>query len=107
MEAESRAESRGRAGRSEDERRGEGRRRRDRIVIQLPEIDPALRDLFTEMLPGRALMRVLRELPDEVVLHTRNARRERLLAMRSFIDALIEETERPVTRRRAREVEIE
>lgn len=107
MEGEMREERRRTAGGSEEERRENRGRRRDRIIIQLPEIDPALCDLVTEMLPGRALMRVLRDLPDDLILHTRNARRERLLAMRSLIDALIEETERPVARRRAREVEIE
>jgi hypothetical protein len=60
------------------------------------------------MMPGQALLRVLRDLPDDVVTHARAARRERLLAVRSFIDALIEDTERPRERsRRASEIEIE
>jgi hypothetical protein len=73
----------------------------------MPEFDPHLRDLLFEMLPGRALLSVLSDLPEEVVTHTRNARRERLLALRSVIDALIEDTERPPRRRRAEEVEID
>jgi hypothetical protein len=73
----------------------------------MPEFDPHLRDLLFEMLPGRALLSVLSDLPEEVVTHTRNARRERLLALRSVLDALIEDTERPPRRRRAEEVEID
>jgi hypothetical protein len=82
-------------------------RRRGSIVIRLPEFDSHLRDFILEMLPGRALLSVLSELPEEVVTHTRNARRERLLALRSVIDALIDDTERPPRRRRAQEVEID
>ena len=107
MEAESRP---GRRRRAEDEEEGRSPRERregDTIVLRLPQIDPELRDWLWEMLPGRALLRVLRDMPDDVVVHARNARRERLLAMRSFIDALIEDTERPRRRRRAREIEIE
>jgi len=85
----------------------ETRRRHDSIVIQFPRIDANLRDLLMEMIPGRALFRVLSNPPDEVLAHTRNARRERLLALRSLIDGLIEDTERPAPRPRAREVEIE
>jgi hypothetical protein len=80
---------------------------RDSIVIQLPKIDPGLIDFFREMVPGRALLRVLTNMPDEVLVHTRAARRERLLALRALIDGLIEETEKPVSHQRAREVEIE
>jgi hypothetical protein len=93
----------------------EGRSRRDEtatspresIVIQMPRISPALRDFLFEMIPGRALFSVLSNLPDDVVIHSRNARREQLLALRGLIDGLIEETERPAPRRHAREVEIE
>lgn len=100
----------------ETEPRGERRRRRQQdeeplgredIVIRLPRIDPAFRDLLLDMIPGRALMRVLCEMPDEVTAHLQGARRERLLALRGLIDALIEDTERPRARRRAQEVEIE
>jgi hypothetical protein len=89
---------------------GNERRRRydgDAIVIQLPRIDPGLRDLLIEMIPGRALFRLLSNVPEDVVVHTRNARREQLLAIRSLIDGLIAETEKAQPRRREREVEIE
>ncbi|HZT08243.1 MAG TPA: hypothetical protein VFC51_14560 [Chloroflexota bacterium] len=80
---------------------------RDAIVIQFPRIDPGLRDLLLDFIPGRALLRALSRPSDEMILHARNARRERLLALRSLIDEMIEDTERPTPRRRAREVEIE
>jgi hypothetical protein len=100
MERQRRAES--------DEAGGPGARRRDTIVIRLPEIDPNLRDWLLDMLPGRGLLRVLSDLPEEVVTHSRNARRERLLAVRSIIDALIEESEQPPRRRGpAQEIKVE
>jgi hypothetical protein len=106
MEPGPRGESRRRA-ESEDEEEGRGRRPND-IVIRLPDFDPNLRDLLFEMIPGRGLLRVLSDLPEEVVTHTRNARRERLMAMRSFLDALIDDSERqPRGRRRAQEIEVE
>jgi hypothetical protein len=106
METGPRAERRGRADRDEDDR-PDGRRR-DTIVIRLPEIDANLRDLLLDMIPGRSFLRVLGDLPEDVVTHTRNARRERLMAMRSFLDALIEESDRPTRRRGpAREIEVE
>jgi hypothetical protein len=77
------------------------------IVIQFPRIDPNLRDFLWEMIPGRAILRVLSDLPEEVLVHSRNARRERLLALRALLDGMIEEMERPAPRPRAREVEIE
>jgi hypothetical protein len=85
----------------------EATQERDTIVIQLPAIDPQLRRLVSDFLPGRALLRVLTNPPPETLEHVRNARRERLLALRSLVDALIEDTDRPQTRRRAREVVIE
>jgi len=104
MEAEPRAEGR----REEADEALRGRRRaRDTIVIRLPAIDPELRDWLCDMIPGRALLRVLQDLPEDVVTHVRNARRERLLAVRSLIDALIEDAERPRRRHRAQEIEIE
>ena len=106
MEAEPRAESRRAWDEDEDTGPGVGRRGRDTVVIRLPEIDPELRAWFREMLPGRSLFRVLRDPPDDVIAHVRNARRERLLAIRSLVDALIEDAERPRTRR-SREIEIE
>lgn len=101
METEPRAERRRR--RAEEEAAAA----RDRIVIQFPRIDPSLRELLLDMIPGRALLRVLGEMPEEVSTHVRNARRERLLALRAVVDALIEDAERPQARRGAREVEIE
>jgi hypothetical protein len=103
MEAEPRAE-RGRRRRRADADAGEDDVRE--TVRRVSDLDPELRDWISSMLPGRALMRILRELPDDVVTHARAARRERLLAVRSLIDALIEDTERPRPRR-AREIEIE
>src|SRR5207244_470489 len=84
------------------------RRDRDTIFIRLPEIDPELRQWFWDMLPGRAMLRVLRDLPDDFVEHSRNARRERLLALRSLVDALIEDAEERPRRRpgRSREIEV-
>jgi hypothetical protein len=106
MEAGPRAERR-RGNDSDDEDRPEGHRR-DTIVIRLPEIDVNLRDWLFEMIPGRAFLRVLSDLPEDVLTHSRNARRERLLAMRSFLDAMIEEADRPIQRRGpAREIEVE
>ena len=80
---------------------------RDTIVIRLPRIEPALRDLLLDLIPGRALLRVLCDPPEEMVTHVRSSRRERLLALRSVIDAMIEEADRPQPKRRAREVHIE
>jgi len=106
MEPGPRGESRRRAD-IEDEEEGPRRRSND-IVIRLPDFDPNLRDLLFEMIPGRGLLRVLSDLPEGVVTHTRNARRERLMAMRSLLDALIDDSERePRSRRRAQEIEVE
>jgi hypothetical protein len=79
----------------------------DGILIRLPRLEPGLKDLLLDMVPGRGLMRVLCHPPEEALTHARNARRERLLALRSLIDGLIEETERPAQRGRAHEVPIE
>jgi hypothetical protein len=100
METESSAERARRLG-------DEAEQERDTIIIRLPAIDPQLRQLLCDFFPGRALWRVLTNPPRETLDHARNARRERLLAVRSLIDALIEDTDQPRTRRRAREVEIE
>lgn len=86
---------------------GESKTAEEDIVIRIPRIDRELREALLDLIPGRALLRVLCNLPDEVLEHARGARRERLLALRSVIDALITETERPVRRRRAQEVQIE
>lgn len=95
------------AGAERRARRDDTASTRDSIVIQFPRINPVLRDLLIDMIPGRALLSVLSNPPDDFVIHARNARRERLLALRTLIDGMIEETERPAPRRRAREVEIE
>ncbi len=102
MEAETPAE---RAARGADERDQE----RETITIRLPRLDPELRQWLCDFFPGRALFRVLMNPPDELLEHARNARRERLLAVRSLVDALIEDTDRPRSRNRprARRVEIE
>jgi hypothetical protein len=107
MESGPRAERRQRVEPEGDEDRGQARRR-DTIVIRLPEFDPNLRDLLFEMIPGRSFLRALSDLPEDVVTHTRNARRERLLAMRSFLDALIDDADRPTAHRGpAQEIEVE
>jgi hypothetical protein len=107
METGPRAERQRRGGTDGEEGRTSARRR-DTIVIRLPEIDPNLRDWLIDMIPGRGILRVLSDLPEEVLTHSRNARRERLLAARSFIDALIEETEQPTRRHGpAQEIEVE
>jgi hypothetical protein len=106
METGPRAERHRRGEDEGDENRAQTRRR-DTIVIRLPEIDANLRDWLLDMIPGRGLLRVLSDLPEEVLTHTRNARRERLLAMRSFLDALIEETEQPPRHRPAQEITVE
>ncbi|MEA2638854.1 MAG: hypothetical protein QOF51_248 [Chloroflexota bacterium] len=108
MEAEPGAERRHRTRRVSTDEEKDRDRDRDTIVIRFPDIDPELRQWFRDMMPGRALFRVLRELPDEFVEHSRNARRERLLAVRSLVDALIEDAEQPrPSRRRSREIEID
>jgi hypothetical protein len=85
-----------------------GRLDTDTITLRLPRLDPELRTFLFEMLPGRALFRVLGDLPEDVLSHARNARREQLLALRSLVDALIQETERPRrSEPRVREIEIE
>lgn len=81
---------------------------RDAVIIRLPRIDPEAWNWFLDMIPGRGLLRVLSDPPDEFFQHARNARRERLLAVRSVIDALIEDTEQGRGRRSTtREVPIE
>jgi len=101
MEAE--AEARDERGK----RRGSVRADRDTIVIELPKIDPKLRNFLLEMIPGRALFKVLCNPPEDVITHTRNARREQLLAIRSLIDGMLDEGQSAKPRGRAREVNIE
>ena len=79
------------------------------ITIRLPALDPELRQWLCDYFPGRALMRVLSNPPEELLQHSRNARRERLLAFRSLVDALIADTEqaRSRPRTRARRIEVD
>ena len=106
METGPREERRSRVEIDEEDRGTEGRRA-DTIVIRLPNFNPNLRDLLFEMIPGRGLLRALSDLPEDVVTHTRHARREQLLAMRSLLDALIQDAEQTPLRRRGRAQEIE
>ena len=80
----------------------------DELVIRFPKLDSEAWNSFLDLLPGGGLLRILSHPPQEFVAHARGARRERLLAIRSLLDALIEETERPhAGRGRAREVRID
>jgi hypothetical protein len=84
------------------------RRRRGRMGLPFLDVDPELRDWWRENRPSRVLLRFLRDLPDEFVDHLRAARREQLLAVRTFVDYALEYNERrPARERRAREVPIE
>lgn len=79
----------------------------DEFVIRIPRPDPETLDWLLDFIPGRALVRVLSHPPEEFRRHALAARKERLLAMRSVLDALIEQTDRPPRHTRAREVPIE
>ena len=99
---------RGRGRASRRARRGEEDAEHETLVIRFPRIDSEAWNRFMDMLPGRALLRVLNDPPEEFFVHHRNARRERLLALRGLIDALIEEGEPGSGRRSpAREVPID
>ncbi len=100
MEAESPAERAARGAEEHDQDRAT-------ITIRLPRMDPELRQWLCGFFPGRALLRVLTDPPEEMLEHARNARRERLLALRSLVDGLIEDTERPRTRERTRPRRVE
>lgn len=81
---------------------------RDAITIRLPKVDSEVWNSLLDLLPGRGLLRVLSDPPEELVSHLRAARKERLLAIRSVLDALIEDTERTEAGHRpARELKIE
>ncbi len=79
----------------------------DAFVLRIPRPDPEMLDWLLDFLPGRALIRVLSHPPEEFREHALAARKERLLAMRSILDELIEETGRPPRHSRARQVPIE
>jgi hypothetical protein len=96
----------GEAAGERDERRRRGARRGWPFL----GVDPELRDWWSENRPSRVLFRFLREVPDEFVDHLRAARREQLLALRTFVDYALEYNERRPARpreRSAREVPIE
>jgi hypothetical protein len=86
------------------------RRRRGGLAGLLLDVDPELCDWWRQNRPSRVLAAFLRDLPDEFLDHLRAARRERLLALRTFVDYALDYNERQPTRpadRRAREVPIE
>jgi hypothetical protein len=86
------------------------RRRRGMLGSTLLDVDPELCEWWRLNRPSRVLAEFLRDLPDEFLDHLRAARRERLLALRSFVDYALEYNERRPARgteRRAREVPIE
>jgi hypothetical protein len=86
------------------------RRRRGGLLAGLLDIDPELCEWWQENRPSRVLAGFLRDLPDEFLDHLRAARRERLLALRTFVDYALEYNERPRRRapeRRARELPID
>jgi hypothetical protein len=95
-------------GQNPDDEIGYGRGRQDRetLASRMP-VDPKLRTWLLDMLPGQPLLRLLRNFPDDALDHMRNARREQLMAVRSVVDALIADAERPRRRGPAREIEIE
>ena len=85
-------------------------RRRGGLLSALLDVDPELCEWWRENRPSRVLAGFLRDLPDEFLEHVRAARRERLLALRTFVDYALEYNERPPRRareRRAREVPID
>ena len=89
-----------------------GARRRRRLPFWMPllDVDPELCDWWRQNRPSRVLAAFLRDLPDDFLDHLRASRRERLLAVRSFVDYALEYNERRPTRapdRRSREVPIE
>ncbi|HEY3118974.1 MAG TPA: hypothetical protein VGK54_19700 [Chloroflexota bacterium] len=91
----------------QDEPRRSARGQSNDFVFRIPRPDPETLDWLLDLLPGRALMRVLSHPPDEFRQHALAARKERLLAVRSMLDALIDETDRPPGRSPARQVPIE
>jgi hypothetical protein len=91
----SRREGRERAEDDERAERGERRRRRGgSLWASLLGIDPELSELWRMNRPGRVLCSFLQDPPDEFIDHLRAARREYLLAARSFVDFALEYNER-------------
>ena len=91
----------------DEARRPHFRAEADEFVLRVPRPDPEMLDWLLDFLPGRALMRVLSHPPQDFRRHALNARKERLLAVRSVLDALIEETDRPPRHSPAREIPID
>ena len=86
------------------------RRRRGGLLAGLLDLDPELCEWWRANRPSRVIAGFLRDLPDEFLDHVRAARRERLLALRTFVDYALEYNERPRRRapeRRARELPID
>ena len=99
-----------RARADDDEEPRARRRRRGGLLAGLLDIDPELCEWWQENRPSRVIAGFLRDLPDEFLNHVRAARRERLLALRTFVDYALEYNERPRRRaaeRRARELPID
>ncbi|HZU04649.1 MAG TPA: hypothetical protein VFB73_01610 [Chloroflexota bacterium] len=80
----------------------EERRRRPRGCWPFFALDPELVDWWRANRPSRVLLQFLRDLPDEFLEHLRAARREQLLALRTFVDYALEYNERTGRRRRER-----
>src|SRR5437773_1243911 len=71
---------------------------RGRLLLSLLGIDPELCEWWRANRPSRVLQSFLRDTPDEFVDHLRAARREYLLAARTFVDYALEYNERRPTR---------
>jgi hypothetical protein len=80
------------------ERRERRRRRRGTLWAALLGIDPERCELWQMNRPGRVLASFLQDPPDQFVDHLRAARREYLLAARSFVDFALEYNERRPSR---------
>jgi hypothetical protein len=80
----------------------EERRRRPVGCWPFFALDPELVDWWRANRPSRVLLQFLRDLPDEFLEHLRAARREQLLALRTFVDYALEYNERTARRRRER-----
>ncbi len=97
-----RAETGGRGGghapADEPAERGERRRRRGAPLAALFGVDPELCEFWRQNRPGRVLRRFLHDPPEQFVDHLRAARREYLLAARSFVDYALEQNERRPSR---------
>ncbi len=96
-EAGAHGERRTRRERDDDEAaepRERRRRRRGALWASLLGIDPELCERWQMNRPSRVLRSFLQDPPDEFVDHLRAARREYLLAARTFVDFALEYNER-------------